>query len=207
MPPEEFARERLGWWDAPEDEAAQPITVEAWAACADPGGQVAGTPVLAVDVAPDRSAACIALAGRRADGLTQVEVVRHGPGAAWVDAELDRASAAGIRVVAVDGRSQAAALVPGLEAAGWTVHVLGAADQVEACVGLHRDVLEVRVRHLGDPVLARALAVATTRPVGDGGGWAWARRRSDGDITPLVAVTDARWALALSADGIASDIF
>lgn len=194
--PEKFARERLGVWDAAPEDAVSPISAEAWVRNADPAGQVAGTPVLAVDVSPDRGSAAIGLCGRRGDGMVQVEVVRHGAGESWVLPELRSAREAGMSTLAMDGRSQAMALKADLEADGWTVMELGPADQVEACIGLQRDVMAGdRLRHLGDAVLARALAVATTRPVGDGGGWAWARKRSDGDITPLVAVTAARWAL------------
>jgi hypothetical protein len=197
MPPREFGREMGGWEEAPDvDPLASPISAEAWSVLADPVGQIAGVPVLGLDVSPDRGSAAIGLAGRRADGLLQVEIVRSGSGEGWVLPELRAARAAGMTTVAVDGRSQAMALKADLEADGWIVVELGPGDQVEACIGLQRDVLDGgRLRHLGDGVLARALAVATTRPVGDGGGWAWARKRSDGDITPLVAVTAARWAL------------
>jgi len=199
--PEKFARERLGAWDAAPEDAASPISAEAWAACRvriedgeDPA--ITGPPVLGLDVSPDRTSAAIGLAGRRADGMVQVEVVRSGSGEGWVLPELQQARDAGMTTLAMDGRSQAMALKADLEAAGWTVLELGPGDQVEACIGLQRDVMAGdRLRHLGDGVLARALSVATTRPVGDGGGWAWARKRSDGDIAPLVAVTAARRAL------------
>lgn len=201
--PQEYARERWGWGEEPAVAGGVPISAEAWAACADPAGQIKGTPVLGLDVSPDRRSAAISLAGRRADAMVQVEVVRHGSGESWVMPEMAKAKAAGISVVGIDGRSQAMAFKADLEAAGWTVLELGPGDQVEACIGLHRDVLAGdRLRHLGDggspngvDVLAQALSVAAPRPVGDGGGWAWARKRSDGDITSLVAMTDARWVL------------
>lgn len=201
--PQEYARERLGWGEEPAGVASAPISAGAWAALADPAGQIEGTPALGLDVSPDRRSAAIGLAGRRADGMVQVEVVRHGAGESWVMPEMAKAYAAGMRVVAIDGKSQALAFKADLEEAGWTVVELGAADQVEACIGLQRDVLAGdRLRHLGDggdpngvDVLALALSVATTRPVGDGGGWAWARKRSDGDITSLVVVTGARHVL------------
>jgi hypothetical protein len=200
MPPREFGREMGGWEEAPEaDGSVSPISAEAWAACrvrVDEGEDpaIVGSPVLALDVSPDRSSAAIGLAGRRADRAVQVEVVAHRSGEAWVLGEFRKAHASGMTDVALDGKSQAATFRADLEALGFVVHELGAADQVDACTGLQRDVLSGdRLRHLGDPVLARSLASATVRPVGDGGGWAWARKRSDGDITPTVAVTEARW--------------
>lgn len=200
LPPLEFGREFYGWEESAGAGDDCPISAEAWAACGDPDGLVTGDPVLALDVAPDRRSACVALAGP-AGTAVQVEVVAHRPGESWVLPELRRAREAGMSTLAMDGKSQASAFRADLEAMGFTVVTLGPGDMIEACIGLQRDVAAGdRVRHLGDPVLARALAVATTRPVGDGGGWAWARRRSDGDITPLVAVTAARWLLVERGD-------
>ena len=48
--------------------------------------------------------------------------------------------------------------------------------------------------HLGQPELAAALKGATTADTGDGGKL-WARRDATVDISPLVAVTLAQWAL------------
>ena len=174
-----------------------PVSSGQWAACADPDGQIVSSPRLCLDVSPNRGSAAIGLAGRREDGMVQLEVVRHAVGDGWVLAEMGLARAAGHTDVALDGRSQAAAFRADLQDAGWTVHELGPADQVDACIGLQRDVLAGdRLRHLGDPVLGQALEVATSRLVGEGGGGAWARRKSDGDITAIVAVTGARWLLA-----------
>jgi hypothetical protein len=47
------------------------------------------------------------------------------------------------------------------------------------------------VRHVNDAALNQAVRNAGTRPVGDA--WAWARRGSGGDISPLVAATLALW--------------
>jgi len=207
LPPAEFARERLGWWDEPDDADASPIPVDQWLACSDPAGQIEGTPVLGLDVAPDGGSASISLAGQRGDGMVQVEVVVHRDGDAWILGELRQAFAAGMRVLAVDGgKSQAATYRTDAEAIGFTVLELGAGDMASACMGLQRDVRSGdRLRHVEDPsepgaVLSQALVVAAVRPLGDAGGWAWARKRTDGDITPLVAVTVARWGLLSQAD-------
>jgi len=202
MPPEEFARERLGWWDLPEDDNASPITAEAWAARAVPAGAdraIASEQVLFVDVAPDRRSAAIALAGRRVDGVPQVELVRHAAGESWLLDDLRRARQAGQSRLGLDGRSPAAVLAPDIRDLGFEVVELGAQDMALACGGLQRAVADAGVWHLGDPVLATALLVAARRPLGDGG-WAWARRRSDGDITPLVAVTGALHVLVASPE-------
>jgi hypothetical protein len=109
--------------------------------------------------------------------------------------------------VVLDGASPAAALLPDLVAAGFTVRsesnphgllvVMGARDMGQACGVLHDAVAgdEAWVWHRGDPILTTALGGAARRDVGDGA-WAWARKRSDADICPLVAVTEAVWGLS-----------
>jgi hypothetical protein len=49
------------------------------------------------------------------------------------------------------------------------------------------------LRHLGTPELDAAVAGAITRPLGDA--WAWSRKSSSVDISPLVASTMALWGL------------
>jgi hypothetical protein len=49
-------------------------------------------------------------------------------------------------------------------------------------------------RHLGTPELVTALAGAVKRPLGES--WAWSRKNSTADISPLVAVTLAYGAWA-----------
>jgi hypothetical protein len=48
------------------------------------------------------------------------------------------------------------------------------------------------LRHIPHPALSAALAGAGKRPLGDA--WAWDRRGTSVDISPLVAATLARWA-------------
>lgn len=193
--PVEFGREFLGWDEEPEASTRPPISVASWQALADPAGQIVGTPVLSLVVAPDRRSAAIGLAGWRGDGVVQVEVVRHGPGEGWVLPDLRKAHAAGMRTIGLDGKNPAWVLAPDLREIGFEVIELGAGDVVLGCGGLQKDVGMATIRHLGDGVLDRAFAVARKRPVGDGGGWAWSWSRSEGDITPVVAVTNARQVL------------
>ena len=47
-----------------------------------------------------------------------------------------------------------------------------------------------------DPIVTTALEGAQRRDIGDGG-WGWDRKRSDVDICPLVAVTEAVWGLSM----------
>jgi len=90
MPPDVFARERLGWWDEPTGEMVVPAA--AWDACLDESSRIVTPVSFALDVAPDRSWAAIACAGLNEQGIAHVEVtssragtvVDHRPGTEWV---------------------------------------------------------------------------------------------------------------------------
>lgn len=196
MPWREFAREFFGWHESPDGSETR-IPPVLWAAARDELSRVADArrPVFVVDVAPDRSAAAIAVAGARADGRTHGGIARHGAGDAWVVDEVKalRGKHPGA-LFALDGASPAAALLAGLEADGWPIRKLSLAEVAQACGSLESALRRTppSVAHRGDPLLTAALAAAAVRNVGDGG-WAWTRRTSDGDITPLTAFTFAVW--------------
>ena len=169
---------------------APPIPVDKWLACVDVDSQIATRPVLALDVSLDRSWACIALAGYTIEGIPQVEVAKYDRGTDWVVPELARMRKEHRPyVVGLDPKGPAGSLVYELEQAGVTVTELGLADQVAGC-GALQDAVEARqIRHLGDQILEDALKSSAPRDVGDA--WAWTRRKSAGDICPLVAATEA----------------
>ena len=189
-----------------------PITVKDWAARADPAGQWDGPFALSFEVSLGSKSAAVAVAGRRPDGKAQVEVLRHRPGTNWVVDFV--ATAAGqhggaAKVVANDYGTNRA-LFADLRAAGVDVTPLGAPDFAASCAWLERAVNEDEVAHLGgdddhEDLVATALDGAGTAVVGDGA-WRWARKTSDADISPLVAVTVAGYALQ-SADVADLDFF
>jgi hypothetical protein len=84
-------------------------------------------------------------------------------------------------------------LIGDLERAGATVVEISGRQYAQSCGGLFDDVVEGKVVHVAQQVLDDALAGARKRNVGDA--WAWDRRSSNADISPLVAVTLARWGL------------
>ena len=69
-------------------------------------------------------------------------------------------------------------------------------EYVEACGFLFDTVERAELRHLGQPEVLSAIRGATKRPLQDA--WAWSRRNSSTDITPLVSFT---LALAVAAEG------
>ena len=60
--------------------------------------------------------------------------------------------------------------------------------------GLLQHVDDGTLTHDNDPRMVEAIAVARLREIGDGG-IAWARRKSGGVISPLVAISEAVYGL------------
>jgi hypothetical protein len=60
-----------------------------------------------------------------------------------------------------------------------------------------------KIRHIEQQQLADAVRGARTRPLGDA--WAWARKISTADISPLVTVTLALWAYHALGDSVDTD--
>lgn len=198
-----FARERLSVGNYPVEGGGWDVISEAaWTATEDAASEPLDPVAFAIDVTPDRSAACIAIAGARTDGLMHVEVVDHEPGTGWVtgrvQALVERWTPC---AVVLDPGGPAGSLVGDLEAAGIELVKTKARDVAAAAGGLYDAVVRPpdapegwapTVRHIPHPALSAALSGAGKRPLGDA--WAWDRRGVSVDISPLVAVTLARWA-------------
>jgi hypothetical protein len=194
LPPREFGRERLGWWEDPPAEAE--LFLAGWLNCADPDSVTDSRPVFAIDVSPGSRSASIVAAMRRPDGLPHVEVVKHEPGVDWIPrwcAESLKHHALGW---VLDPAGPAGALLPELAEVGIEPTKMTARDLGQACEALTSATAVGELRHLGDPILTGAIAGASRRDIGDGL-WAWSRRKSGGaDISPLVAATEALWLLS-----------
>jgi hypothetical protein len=63
---------------------------------------------------------------------------------------------------------------------------------------LYDAVAQRTLRHLGQPELSDAIAGGVKRPLGDL--WAWSRKSSAVDISPLVAATLALWGASTVPD-------
>lgn len=191
--PMAFAQEHLCVWSPPPDELVGAVIPSAdWAACRDERSGPTETVAFALDVSEDRKWAAFAVAAESKVGGVHVEVADYRPGTHWL---VERAKELQDRwqgVLAVAEGSPAASLLPELEAAGVNVFVLSTADHAKACGGLFDAVVGHRVKHLGQPELDVAVRSADRRFSGDT--WLWSRRLSQVDISPLVAVTLAKWA-------------
>jgi hypothetical protein len=189
--PDDFARERLGIWLDDDDLANRIISADVWACCgSEPAHTPSGQLAYAVDVSPGGRSAAVAMS----DG-THIEVVAHRPGMSWVAQE---AADKGVGTLTLDPASPAGALVVPLEAAGIVVNQVTSREHAQACEAFRDAALENGLRYPEHPycsVLDTAVAQADRRDSGDGG-WLWSRKRSTVDISPLVAVTLARWVAA-----------
>ncbi len=184
----EFQRAYLNQW--PDRNAVEPVIPESvWRGLVDVTQQVEDPVVFAVDANPERSAAAIAVAGRRPDGLGQIEVVDTRPGTAWAVpriVELNERHKPAAWVL--DPSSAAGAWLPALQEAGIEPVLVTGREMAQACGAFYEAAVESRsLRHRDDTRLNTALFGARKRPLSDA--WAWHRRDSSVDISPLVAVT------------------
>jgi Phage Terminase len=188
----DFCRAYLNWWPSEIPADWLVITEADWRALVDPDSAAVDPVAFAADVTPERSHAAIAVAGLRPDGLGHAEVVDHRPGIGWVIGRLvelhERWQPC---AVVVDDTGPAGSLVAPLEAAGLEVIRPTTRARAAADGGFYDAVAEQSLRYVPRPALDAAMAGAATRPLGDA--WAWARKGLSTDITPLVAVSLARW--------------
>lgn len=184
-----FERAYLNVWPRPSSVvAASGLDLDQWVAARHPDVAPAPVSAIAIDVSGDRSAASLAIAGRKPEtGAVVVEVLEARPGVQWVAAAVRRARGAykGARVVA--DSLVAASIVAELARAHLDVDPIGARAHAEAC-GTFVDLLAAgQLSHRGQAALDDAVAGAARRPLGDA--WLWSRKHSTVDISPLVAVT------------------
>jgi hypothetical protein len=189
-----FAVERLGVGDWPRTDGfgERAITPEAWAARIDTASTARDPVCFSLDVTPDRSAAAIGVAGWREDGRSHGEIVEHRRGTGWVVQRLaDLIDAHNPAGVVLDASGPAASLLSGLAKLKIEVTPVNAKEHAQACGMLYDAIAQGTFCHLGTPELAAAIAGAVKRPLGDA--WAWSRKSSTVDISPLVAITLAFW--------------
>jgi hypothetical protein len=207
LKPREFAREHMGWDEAPE-QTDKKITLAQWEARIDVDSATTGKYALALDVSPGGRFSSIASAGKREDGDVHLALIEHAPGTSWVIDRLVQIKNKRRPVaLMIDAMSPAASLVPGLIKRGFhkygpdsldgLLRITASAELGQACASFESAVKGDAPTswHRGDPIVSDAVDGAVSRPIGDGL-WAWGRRKSevsDVEIDPLVAMTLAHW--------------
>ncbi len=190
----EFLVERLGVgdWPDPDPEAGSIIKLEDWNRLADGSSRPKDPIFFAYDVSPDRKWATISASGIRGDNFGHIEVVDRRPGTDWVPKRLHELTHKHRYVsVLTDGLGPGASLLHEMEPLGIKVETVNTNEHAQACGLLFDTVERQTLRHLGQPELAQAIKGAATRPLADS--WAWSRKNSHVDISPLVACTLAHW--------------
>lgn len=194
MGPEAFAREYMCVW---QSGGSRVIAADLWKSAADHLAVPAeAAPVLAVDVAVDRSAAAIVAAWPDTLGRTVVEVIDYAPGVAWAAPRLlELAALHHPPIIVADSVGPVLTVTDEATRLGLDITTTSTKDYLTACSGfLDRLPADhpARVLHRGDPALTAAAAGARRRTVGDG--WAWARRSVTAEVSPLIAASLAAWA-------------
>jgi hypothetical protein len=204
--PGEFDRAYLNRTRKAEPPKDVNVPTAEWARCVDKASKPGADLALAVDVSPRRDWASIGVASLRPDGRIHLELADRRAGTDWVvGAAVRIANRRNAVAVAVDRVGPAGALLDDLRRAGLAepgdparpergqLAIPRTSDVTAACGQLADAIRQFGVAHIDQGPLTAAVNGARTRPLGDA--WAWHRRGAQVDISPLVAVTLARWAL------------
>jgi hypothetical protein len=187
--PDIFMKEWLNVWIS--SEAAQVVATELWDSLARTDIVVGNRMVLGIDISRERDRASIGVSSL-VSGMTPVEVVEARDGVGWLVPRLIEIAKKWKAPVVIDAGSPAGSIIGQLENAGVRVIAIGLRDYARACGSFYDAVQERTICHLDDPNLRDAIIGSSKRPLGDS--WAW-NRQSTTNITPLVAVTLARYGL------------
>ena len=200
---------------APPDDPNIPKT--AWPGLVDTASKVAGDVAFAIDVSQDRASSSIGVASVRADGKVHLEVVDRRPGTDWIVPAVTRLRQLWnpLLVAVASSGAPAGSLIDALVSSGLSapedkanphrghLFVMRTNDVVEACGQLADAMRQGTVVHRDQVPLTAAVNGARTRRVGDA--WVLDRTHSLVDVSPLVAVTLARWALLTRGPAVLDD--
>lgn len=186
---EQFRREHLNQWLDLGQLAG--IDAVAWAACFDPT-PLPGHVTLALDITPERDWGALVAAGDLGAGRTAIEVIEHTTDLQRLVTRTCEVAARHGATVVIDRPSPAGACIPALERSGVKVQLVPLPEVQRACGETHDAINAALIGHRSDPRLTDAVLGASKRKVADG--WVW-NRRAEVDITPLTAMTLARWGI------------
>lgn len=215
MDGDQFAREVLCVWP-PKPSQGSVLDLGVWADLADTESRRSGPFALALDITPDRMYSTIAMAGVREDGQEHWEVVEHRSGTGWVVPRLAELKKRHSPVaIGLDVKGPAGSLVVDLAAVGikppedpdrplaGDLAIPHYQDVAASCGQMIDAVTQGLGRHRDQGPLNLAVAGAGTRPLGDAR--AWARKNANVPISPLVALSLARWCYQVRAELVARE--
>ena len=189
LPRPQFMAEYLGIWA--QDYSQSAIDQDAWAGCSTDFDKKPEHFALAFDVSVDGSVACIAAAWRD-DTNAYVEIVEHKLGTDWLVPRINELARKYRTTIGHDTVGAALVEAEALHKLRPRPKVapLAYKDLSPGCATFMKEINSGTLRHFDQPSLNEAAAKVVKRPLGENG-WAWGRRASGGDITPLVAATMA----------------
>jgi hypothetical protein len=203
MSPEVFARERLGVCDPLLGAESGPWPDEVWAAVQQADATPDGARVLGVDATPaEAGPQRCSVVGGAANGVLEL-VGQPAPGE--LAAEVVRLATTHRCPVALDRSGPAAFILPALEAAGVVVVDVSGRAMFQACAEFDTAVRAGTPRVRTHAALGAAVRAARHQVTGDV--WRWARRGLADDVSPLVALTCAWWALRQPPERQTFDLF
>jgi hypothetical protein len=198
-----FKQERLGIGDWPaSDEAWRVISEGAWQARLNELAAPRNPLVFALDTSPALDYSTIAVAGLDGEGglcveITGEEQMDYRPGRKWVVPRVkELVKRWNPAAVIIDRAGQAGAFWDELERAGVPVEAPIAREYAQACGSFFTGVVPgpnnvPHIWHRDQDPLTAAVRGAEKRDLA--GLWAWDRRNTAVDISPLVAATLAVW--------------
>lgn len=211
MSEEMFLRERLGYWDASQVELSNIMDMPTWRAQEYDG--IGESPyVISADSKPDGSFSTLAVCERvvNAEGefVPRVEIIDYRPGTQWlIDAIEILIRKYDPNAVMIDPSTPIGGLIPDLakkdvvdkpNASQTLLHCVSTRELTQACAEFLDNVKRGKMRHWPNVILDQSILDAKKRFVGDG--FAFDRKKSDGDISPLVAVTLASHGYSVHAE-------
>lgn len=191
--PRGFSVERLGVGDWPDTSglAEMVIDLDSWDEISDIEETFEGACCVSFDVSPEGSSSIIEV-GPTEYGRLLIRLAESRHGTSWVPEFLrELTETRDVAEIVCDGKSAAGAVAKVAVANGIPIRLLDAEEHAEACAVFVDSIREDALRHLGQAELRDALAGAKTRPLVDR--WAWSRKNSSVDISPLVAATLGVW--------------
>lgn len=194
MPPEEFGREFMVWWDDPPIVEDEQIFGPAWRACAVPDARQPAVDAIGLAVSLDGSWGSIGAHGMHGD-LHFAGAVARRRGYSWMADEAVRIAEEHDLRVGVDGGGPAAVLLTEAfkERLGDRLLVLDTAKMKDAYADFRTAVVEEprQLAHMSHDALDEAVMGAVERMVGDRP--LVGRKQSASDVSMLEAVIVAKW--------------
>lgn len=207
LPPLEFARELLGWWDDPLGDGV--FATELWNELEVGDDPVAPEePWFAIDVSPGHDWAAIVSAGNVGDSV-QVELtsrnglIDHRPGTDWLRGRIaELRETFGDVPFAFPAGGGFEALVPELERDGVNLIRVPRGEVAAACGYFFDLVTSRRLAHLGQSALSSAVMSARQKQIGESA-FIWIRNGL-ADLAPLYAACLAAWQASAAQDPAAN---